>query len=135
MAGSERLGDSEHNDAQAEETGHINKSLFLLTNLIKKLAEEKAQHIPYRDSKLTRILSNALGGNSLTTIVCTVSPALMNYNQTLSTLRFASRAKKITNKPTINEIDDAEAHHQLKQEIKYLLERLHQVIIKRKNNF
>jgi centromeric protein E len=83
-----------------EETGHINKSLFVLSNVVNKLAEGKRNaHIPYRDSKLTRILSNALGGNSLSTIICTVSPAAMNYNMTLSTLRFALRAKSVKNKP------------------------------------
>jgi hypothetical protein len=109
LAGSERLSDGDQNEDHLSETGFINKSLFLLTNLIKKLADDKHGHIPYRDSKLTRILSNALGGNSLTTIVCTVSPALMNYTQTLSTLRFASRAKKVRNKPEINEVDEKEA--------------------------
>ncbi len=63
----------------------------------------------------------------MTTIVCTVSPALMNYTQTLSTLRFAGRAKRIKNKPRINEMNQTEHQHQLKKEIKYLLERLHQV--------
>jgi len=95
LAGSERLSDNGGmTDLQTGETGFINKSLFLLTNVIKKLADGNKSHIPYRDSKLTRILSNALGGNSLTSVVCTISPALLNYAQTLSTLRFASRAKK-----------------------------------------
>ena len=65
-----------------------------------------SKHIPYRESKLTRILSLALGGNSLTTIICTVSPALMNFYQTLSTLRFATRAKTVKNRPHINELGD-----------------------------
>ncbi len=60
-------------------------------------------HIPYRDSKLTRILSHALGGNSLTAIICTVSPAAINFYQTLSTLRFATRAKTVRNRPEKNE--------------------------------
>ena len=62
-------------------------------------------HIPYRDSKLTRFLSNALGGNSVTGIICTISPAAMNFYQTLSTLRFATRAKKVKLAPKINEIN------------------------------
>ncbi len=75
----------------------------MLANVINKLAsEEKAKHIPYRDSKLTRLLSQALGGNSMTCIICCVSPALCNYGQTLSTLRFALRAKTVQNKPKIN---------------------------------
>jgi hypothetical protein len=67
---------------------------------------------------LTRILSQALGGNSLTAIICTVSPASMNYYQTLSTLRFAVRAKSVTNKPKINEFtDDSELVNLYKQEM------------------
>ena len=91
------------NKENTGETGHINKSLFILANVINKLAEEKHSHIPYRDSKLTRILSNALGGNSLTAIICNVSPVAINHYQTLSTLRFASRAKIVKNKPIVNE--------------------------------
>ena len=67
----------------------------MLSNVINKLAEGKKAHIPYRDSKLTRYLQNSLGGNSYTTIICTISPASMNFYQTLSTLRFAQRAKKV----------------------------------------
>lgn len=74
--------------------------------MINKLAEGKSGHIPYRDSKLTRILMMALGGNSLTAIICTISPAAINYYQSLSTLRFATRAKTVKNKPTLNEIVD-----------------------------
>jgi hypothetical protein len=74
--------------------------------VINKLAEWKHTHIPYRDSKLTRILSMALGGNSLTAIICTISPASINHYQTLSTLRFATRAKSVKNKPIINELDE-----------------------------
>lgn len=105
LAGSERLNEFDsRNQTQLGETGHINKSLFILAHVINKLAEGKTQHIPYRDSKLTRILSYALGGNSLTAIVCTVSPAAMNFQQTLSTLRFAGRAKIVQNAPHLNEI-------------------------------
>lgn len=76
LAGSERLTDSKHDNVT--ETGSINKSLFLLSNVISKLAENQ-QHIPYRDSKLTRLLENSLGGNSQTLIICCISPALMNF--------------------------------------------------------
>lgn len=69
LAGSERLNEYENKRDTSGETGHINKSLFILANVINKLAENKHTHIPYRDSKLTRILSNALGGNSLTAII------------------------------------------------------------------
>ena len=105
LAGSERLNDFDtKNLSQVGEAGYINKSLFVLAHVVNKLAEGKTKHIPYRDSKLTRILSQALGGNSLASIICTVSPAAMNYQQTLSTLRFASRAKTVHNAPHINEI-------------------------------
>jgi Kinesin motor domain len=114
LAGSERLNEFDSGASKAEsshmgETGYINKSLFVLSNVINKLAEGKARwaHIPYRDSKLTRILQMALGGNSLTAIICTISPASINYYQTLSTLRFATRAKIVKNKPTVNEITGA----------------------------
>lgn len=106
LAGSERLNEFEHRRETLGETGHINKSLFILSNVINKLAEGKHTHIPYRDSKLTRILSMALGGNSLTAIVCTVSPASINHYQTLSTLRFATRAKSVKNKPIVNESEE-----------------------------
>lgn len=108
LAGSERLHEDELIKTEnTEETGFINKSLFILSNVINKLAEGKKQtHIPYRDSKLTRYLQNSLGGNSLTTIICTISPASMNFYQTLSTLRFATRAKKVQNKVGLNEVRD-----------------------------
>ena len=126
LAGSERLGEFETRAPdQLGETGHINKSLFVLANVINKLAEGRSQHIPYRDSKLTRILSQALGGNSLTAIVCTISPAAMNFHQSLSTLRFATRAKTVHNLPEINEILDEEAANvQYKAEIARLREEL-----------
>ena len=105
LAGSERLNEFDSkNLSQLGEAGYINKSLFVLAHVVNKLAEGKTKHIPYRDSKLTRILSVALGGNSLASIICTISPAAMNYQQTLSTLRFASRAKTVHNTPHINEI-------------------------------
>jgi len=106
LAGSERLNEFDHRKETLGETGHINKSLFILSNVINKLAEGNHTHIPYRDSKLTRILSMALGGNSLTAIICTISPASINHYQTLTTLRFATRAKSVKNKPIVNEFND-----------------------------
>jgi hypothetical protein len=70
--------------------------------VIKKLEEGK--HVPYRDSKLTRIVANSLGGNAVSAILCSISPALMNYQNTISTLRFASRAKHVKNRPRVNEL-------------------------------
>ena len=106
LAGSERLNEFDTRAETTGEAGYINKSLFVLTNVINRLAEGKGGYIPYRDSKLTRVLSMALGGNSLTSIICTVSPAIMNFHQTLSTLRFATRAKIVENAPRLNECID-----------------------------
>ncbi|CDW87540.1 kinesin motor domain containing protein [Stylonychia lemnae] len=126
LAGSERLNDFEQKSDTLGETGYINKSLFVLSNVINKLAEGKSGHIPYRDSKLTRILQMALGGNSLTAIICTISPAAINYYQSLSTLRFATRAKTVKNKPTVNEIVDEQelATQMFKKEIEHLKEQI-----------
>lgn len=97
LAGSERLYDLEMKQDIHDETAHINKSLFTLSLVINKLADGTASHIPYRDSKLTRILQNSLGGNSLTAIICTISPASINFFQTMSTLKFAQRASSVKN--------------------------------------
>ena len=102
LAGSERVNKDENSNTN-NETGYINKSLFALANVINKLSENKNIHIPYRDSKLTRLLSVALGGGSLVNIICNISPSASNYFQTVSTLRFANRAKNIKIKPSINE--------------------------------
>ena len=71
--------------------------------MISALVDGKAQHIPYRDSKLTRLLQDSLGGNTKTVMIANCSPADYNYDETLSTLRYAARAKCIKNKPVINE--------------------------------
>jgi centromeric protein E len=104
LAGSERL--SESGMSSIEETQHINKSLFVLANVIYKLSDTSTTHIPYRDSKLTQILRSALGGNSLTSLICTLSPNVEHVNLSFSTLRFATRAKKVENKARVNEVID-----------------------------
>lgn len=109
LAGSERLQDEDKGSEANEETAYINKSLFVLSNVISKLARPKKKysrflcsaHVPFRDSKLTRLLSSALNGNSLTMVICTLSPAAMNFCQTLSTLRFATNAKKVETRPVV----------------------------------
>lgn len=96
LAGSERL--AEVGGGKLEETNHINKSLFVLSKVVQKLSEANGKevlHIPYRESKLTQILSTALGGNSLTAVICTVSPNIDHVALTMSTLRFAARAKTV----------------------------------------
>ena len=130
LAGSERVNEKENKRKNIGETGYINKSLFMLTNVINKLAENsssinKKNYIPYRDSKLTRLLSQSLGGNSLTTIICTISPATMNYYQTLSTLRFAIRAKCVRMQVNTNEyLDDKDRIYYYQKEIKKLKDQL-----------
>lgn len=74
-----------------------------LGNVIKALVDGTSKHIPYRDSKLTRLLQDSLGGNTKTVMIAAISPASYNYEETLSTLRYADRAKQIKNKPRINE--------------------------------
>ena len=86
-----------------KEATKINLSLSALGNVISALVDGKMHHIPYRDSKLTRLLQDSLGGNTKTIMIAAVSPANYNYDETLSTLRYASRAKNIQNKPKINE--------------------------------
>ncbi len=104
LAGSERVGHTGAEGQRLIEGGHINKSLLALGTVISKLSEGDSMHIPYRDSKLTRILQSSLGGNARTSIICTVTPASLHIDETLSTLRFANRAKKITNRPQVNEV-------------------------------
>jgi len=85
-----------------EEAKIINKSLTTLGMVINALTDGKSIHIPYRDSKLTRVLQESLGGNSKTCLIITCSPSVYNESETLSTLRFGERAKKIKNKPKVN---------------------------------
>jgi hypothetical protein len=86
-----------------KEATKINLSLAALGNVISALVDGKATYIPYRDSKLTRLLQNSLGGNAKTVMCANCGPADYNYDETLSTLRYANRAKNIKNKPKINE--------------------------------
>jgi len=78
-------------------------SLSALGNVITALVEGKSNHIPYRDSKLTRLLQDSLGGNTKTVMIAAISPSDFNYEETLTTLRYASRAKMIKNKPRVNQ--------------------------------
>lgn len=83
------------------EAGNINQSLLTLGRVITNLVE-RAPHIPYRESKLTRLLQDSLGGRTKTSIIATISPATINMEETLSTLDYASRARSILNRPEIN---------------------------------
>ncbi|GAB5364343.1 hypothetical protein AAMO2058_000961500 [Amorphochlora amoebiformis] len=101
LAGSEKVRKTKASGQTLKEAMQINKSLSALGNVIKALTKA-SKHVPYRDSKLTRLLSDALGGNCKTCLVLTASPALYNSEETLSTLRFGRRAKMIKNKPIAN---------------------------------
>ncbi|KTF81648.1 hypothetical protein cypCar_00036058 [Cyprinus carpio] len=102
LAGSENIGRSGAVDKRAREAGNINQSLLTLGRVIKALVE-RGPHVPYRESKLTRILQDSLGGRTKTSIIATVSPASVNLEETLSTLDYANRAKSIMNKPEVNQ--------------------------------
>ncbi|KAL5332841.1 P-loop containing nucleoside triphosphate hydrolase protein [Aspergillus crustosus] len=101
LAGSENIQRSGAENKRATEAGLINKSLLTLGRVINALVD-KSQHIPYRESKLTRLLQDSLGGRTKTCIIATVSPARTNMEETISTLDYAFRAKNIRNKPQIN---------------------------------
>lgn len=108
LAGSEKAGQTGASGQRLKEGCAINKSLTVLGNCISILADKASGKspktvVPYRDSNLTRILQNALGGNSKTIMVCAISPAALNYEESMSTLRYADRAKKIMNKAVVNE--------------------------------
>lgn len=102
LAGSENVGRSEVKGVQLLEAQNINKSLSCLGNVIYALTEKGREHIPYRDSRLTFLLQDSLGGNSKTTLIATASPNLINYSETYNTLKFAQRVKEIKNIPKIN---------------------------------
>ena len=103
LAGSERQAKTGTTGTRLKEASNINLSLTSLSLVIAALTDPKAKFVPYRNSKLTRILSDSLGGNSKTLLIACIGPAKVNLDETLSTLRFASQAKAIRNKPVINE--------------------------------
>ena len=103
LAGSERQSKTQASGDRLKEATKINLSLSALGNVISALVDGKSQHIPYRDSKLTRLLQDSLGGNTKTVMIANVGPADYNFDETMSTLRYANRAKNIKNKPKINE--------------------------------
>ncbi|OAP59272.1 hypothetical protein AYL99_06570 [Fonsecaea erecta] len=115
LAGSEKVGKTGASGQTLEEAKKINKSLSALGMVINALTDGKSTHVPYRDSKLTRILQESLGGNSRTTLIINCSPSSYNDAETVSTLRFGMRAKTIKNKAKINaELSPAELKRQLK---------------------
>ncbi|EFJ29284.1 hypothetical protein SELMODRAFT_783, partial [Selaginella moellendorffii] len=103
LAGSERMSKTGATGDRLKELTNINWSLTALGNVISALVDGRSTHIPYRDSKLTRLLQDSLGGNTRTVMVANIGPADYNYEESVSTLRYANRAKSIKNKPRINE--------------------------------
>lgn len=103
LAGSERQAKTGVQGERLKEAAKINLSLSALGNVISALADGRSSHVPYRDSKLTRLLQDSLGGNAKTVMVATLGPASVHYDETLTTLRYANRAKNIQNQPRVNE--------------------------------
>ncbi|KAF3703073.1 Kinesin-like protein KIF3C [Channa argus] len=103
LAGSERQAKTGVQGERLKEAAKINLSLSALGNVISALADGRSSHVPYRDSKLTRLLQDSLGGNAKTVMVATLGPAPQHYEETLTTLRYANRAKNIQNQPRVNE--------------------------------
>ncbi|XP_078326177.1 chromosome-associated kinesin KIF4-like isoform X2 [Crassostrea virginica] len=122
LAGSERAKRTQAVGDRFKEGVNINKGLLSLGNVISALGEESQarNHIPYRDSKLTRLLQDSLGGNSYTLMIACVSPADSNMEETLNSLRYADRARKIKNKPVINRDPQAAEIYRLKQLVQQL---------------
>lgn len=130
LAGSERLKVTGATGQRLEECKKINQSLSCLGNVISVLIDKKRRsstHIPYRNSKLTRLLEDSLGGNCKTTMMAMISPAFEAFNESLSTLKFANRAKRIKNKPKINQdLDQRAMIHKYESELKRLRKELEQ---------
>ena len=124
LAGSERQSKTQATGDRFKEAININQSLTTLGNVISALVDPKASHIPYRDSKLTRLLQDSLGGNTKTVMIANIGPADYNYDETLSTLRYANRAKNIKNKPRINEDPKDAMIRQFQEEIEKLKKQL-----------
>lgn len=120
LAGSERQAKTGASGDRLKEATKINLSLMALGNVISALVDGKSKHIPYRDSKLTRLLQDSLGGNTKTLMIACLSPADNNYDESLSTLRYANRAKNIKNKPRINEDPKDAMLREYQQEIEKL---------------
>nr|XP_044999136.1 centromere-associated protein E-like isoform X2 [Jaculus jaculus] len=130
LAGSERASQTGAEGVRLKEGCNINRSLFILGQVIKKLSDgQVGGFINYRDSKLTRILQNSLGGNAKTRIICTITP--ISFDETLSTLQFASTAKYMKNTPFVNEVSSDEALlKRYRKEIVDLKKQLEEVSVK-----
>ncbi|XP_060082494.1 kinesin-like protein KIF3A [Ylistrum balloti] len=124
LAGSERQAKTGATGQRLKEATKINLSLSTLGNVISSLVDGKSTHIPYRNSKLTRLLQDSLGGNSKTAMVANIGPADYNYDESISTLRYANRAKNIKNSAKINEDPKDALLRQFQKEIEELRRQL-----------
>ncbi|KAJ0595968.1 putative plus-end-directed kinesin ATPase [Helianthus annuus] len=124
LAGSERAKRTGSDGMRFKEGVHINKGLLALGNVISALGDEKKRkegaHVPYRDSKLTRLLQDSLGGNSRTVMIACVSPADINAEETLNTLKYANRARNIQNKPVVNRDPVSNEMLKMRQQLEFL---------------
>ncbi|XP_057490138.1 kinesin-like protein KIN-4A [Actinidia eriantha] len=124
LAGSERAKRTGSDGLRFKEGVHINKGLLALGNVISALGDEKKRkegvHVPYRDSKLTRLLQDSLGGNSRTVMIACISPADINAEETLNTLKYANRARNIQNKPVVNRDPLSSEMLKMRQQLEYL---------------
>ncbi|KAL6572361.1 Kinesin-like protein KIN-4A [Orobanche minor] len=124
LAGSERAKRTGSDGLRFKEGVHINKGLLALGNVISALGDEKKRkegvHVPYRDSKLTRLLQDSLGGNSRTVMIACISPADINAEETLNTLKYANRARNIQNKPIINRDPISNEMVKMRQQLEFL---------------
>ena len=123
LAGSERVGKTNATGQTFDEGKKINLSLTALGSVIDALSQNR-KYVPYKDSKLTRLLADSLGGNTKTVMFANISPASYNYDETLGTLRYASRAKLIKNAPVVNEDPKDALLRKYEEEIKALKEKL-----------
>ena len=119
LAGSERAKKTGATGSTLKEGISINRGLLSLGNVISALTDEtkRSLHVPYRDSKLTRILQDSLGGNSRTSMIACISPAMFNFDESLNTLKYASRARNIKNKPIVNRDPNSALIAQLRQQL------------------
>ncbi|KAJ4825630.1 Kinesin-like protein KIN-4A [Turnera subulata] len=124
LAGSERAKRTGSDGLRFKEGVHINKGLLALGNVISALGDEKKRkegvHVPYRDSKLTRLLQDSLGGNSRTVMIACISPADINAEETLNTIKYANRARNIQNKPVVNRDPMSSEMLKMRQQLEYL---------------
>ncbi|XP_062369200.1 kinesin-like protein KIF27 [Cinclus cinclus] len=126
LAGSERVAKTGNTGERFKESIQINSGLLALGNVISALGDPKRKsvHIPYRDAKITRILKDSLGGNAKTVMITCISPSSLDFDESLSSLKYANRAKNIRNKPVVNYNPEKDRIDEMELEIRLLREAL-----------